>query len=129
MAGERCGQGKHKHTDGPFYDGEFKNNRQNGHGTYFYKNGSKYVGSWVDDVKCGDGIATFTYQNISKRECILGIMYYANGDVYNGAWANDKWNGHGVLKTSDGKQIEGDFVDNVHHNAEFTYSVEQGQNR
>ena len=55
VAGERCGQGKYKHVDGPFYEGEFRNNSQNGHGTYFFKNGSKFIGHWVDDVKCGEG--------------------------------------------------------------------------
>ena len=52
-------------------------------------------------------------------------MYYENGDVYRGQWANDKWNGHGILKSSDGKEVEGDFIDNVMHNAELTYSVEK----
>ena len=66
VAGERGGQGKYRHTDGPFYEGEFKNNRQNGHGTYFYKNGSKYVGFWVDDVKCGEGTALFLPKNFPK---------------------------------------------------------------
>ena len=56
-------------------------------------------------------------------------MYYANGDVYSGLWANDKWNGHGILKTSDGKEIKGDFVDNVLHNAEFTYTIDHEQQR
>ena len=60
---------------------------------------------------------------------MVGIMYYANGDVYSGLWANDKWNGHGILKTSDGKEIKGDFVDNVLHNAEFTYTIDHEQQR
>ena len=56
-------------------------------------------------------------------------MFYANGDVYSGCWARDKWNGHGILKTSDGKEVEGDFVDNVLHNADLTYAVDHANER
>ncbi len=45
----------------------------------YYPDGSKYEGSWSDNVKNG-----------------YGIYYYINGDTYEGDWLNNKKDGQGI---------------------------------
>ncbi len=53
---------------GDKYVGAFKNNKQNGQGTYTYADGSIYVGDFMDDVKTGQGTKTWGPQDgISGR--------------------------------------------------------------
>jgi hypothetical protein len=54
-------------------------NCDNGYGTWVYKSGAKYVGS-------------FSKQKFHGK----GTFYYANGDTYKGNFANDKMDGYGV---------------------------------
>ncbi|CAE7342973.1 RSPH10B [Symbiodinium microadriaticum] len=59
------GHGEHIWTDTPgksfqrqicnMYRGEWKNGLREGHGCFFYANGSQYVGNWVSDMKHGKG--------------------------------------------------------------------------
>ena len=51
-----------------------------GLGVYFFKNGDKYQGEWIDNKRVG-----------------RGRMEYVNGDVYDGEWAEDVRAGAGVL--------------------------------
>ena len=46
-------------------------------GTYYYYNGDKYTGEWMDDKKCGKG----TY------------FYHNSGDMYEGEWNDNMKNG------------------------------------
>jgi len=44
------GNGKIKFTNGDWYEGEFKNGKRDGFGTYFYPNGKiRYEGEWKDN--------------------------------------------------------------------------------
>ena len=43
------------HPDGSIYDGEWKNDMENGQGVLFMANGDVYRGSWKDGKKHGDG--------------------------------------------------------------------------
>ena len=54
-------------------------NCDNGHGTWVYKSGAKYVGDFYKQKFHGEG-----------------TFYYSNGDIYKGSFANDKYNGYGV---------------------------------
>ncbi len=45
--------------------GEFKDDQQNGNGTYYFVNGKKYTGGWVNNQKTGQG-----------------VLILANGDRY-----------------------------------------------
>lgn len=40
--------------------GQYKHDKWNGKGTYYYANGDKYTGYWVDDVKTGHGVFTWS---------------------------------------------------------------------
>ena len=46
---------------------------RNGNGTFFYSNGSKYEGEWVDNLKHGMGVFTFE-----------------DGSEYRGPFENDR---------------------------------------
>ena len=63
-----------------------------GMGAYFYMNGDKYVGEFVDYKKEGKG--TFTW---------------ANGDSYCGFWQDDEYHGNGILN-KDGVIKEGNWI-------------------
>ncbi len=50
----------HTYADGSRYEGEWKDSKKHGTGTYSYADGSKYIGNWVDDQKAGEGVFTWT---------------------------------------------------------------------
>lgn len=41
------------HADGDVYEGEWVNDKAEGHGTYSHANGAFYEGSWLDDKQHG----------------------------------------------------------------------------
>jgi hypothetical protein len=87
-AGKKDGFGRKTWTVGPLngsvYEGEWKDNIQNGHGTLHYANGGVCVGGWKND-----------------REFGAGSMRYPNGDVYTGVWA-DNGDSDGQMRRVDG---------------------------
>ena len=54
------------------------NNLKEGKGTYYFKDGRKYVGCWKNDKQEGEG-----------------IMHYPNGDQLHITWVNGKAHGKG----------------------------------
>ena len=46
--------------------GQFRDDRQNGKGTYYFASGNKYSGNWVDNQRTGQGI--FTWANGDRYE-------------------------------------------------------------
>ena len=57
-------------SNGEKYEGDWKNNKRDGKGEYFLKDGIKiYEGDWKNDKFNG-----------------RGIFYYNNGDKYEGDW-------------------------------------------
>lgn len=43
-------------NDGRRYEGDFKNGKKDGEGTFTWSNGTMYIGSWLDDRQHGIGI-------------------------------------------------------------------------
>lgn len=83
--------------DNGFYLGEicaYENQRKRwGYGTYYWNDGSVYMGEWNNGDRVGEGI-------------YIG----ANGYVYVGQYLNDAKNGHGCEFTlSSGIEVEGEF--------------------
>ena len=75
------------------YVGGFKNDKRHGQGTLTYFKGDKYVGEWDGDQRHGKG--TFTF---------------ASGDKYVGEFGWDKYHGQGTYTFGDGRVDQGTFV-------------------
>ncbi len=56
--------------------GQFKDDKINGKGTYYYNNGNKYTGDWVDDHITGQGV--YTYANGDRYEMRYSQMLSQN---------------------------------------------------
>lgn len=80
------------------YEGQVRNGKEHGQGTYTWTSGSRYEGDFVDGDFHGRG--TYTW---------------ADGNRYEGEWRNDKRTGRGIYTWATGKwkgdRYEGDFVD------------------
>lgn len=72
-------------ADGSKYVGVLQDGKCCGEGESWDKNGH-YKGQWVDNVKCGTGVFTFS-----------------NGCTYEGQFANDHPNGQGKMTLPGGK--------------------------
>ncbi|MBR5250975.1 MAG: hypothetical protein IKV38_03045 [Clostridia bacterium] len=114
----REGFGTYYWKNGDKYVGDYKNNLRSGYGTYYWKDGTKYVGLWENDLKHGLGTHSFTDGSKYRGEWYndnkdgKGTYYYANGDKYVGEWKNDKKNGQGTYYYFDGSKYIGDWKDN-----------------
>lgn len=69
-----------EYEDG-FYIGEFEGKMRHGKGVYNYKDGSRYWGSWKNDLKCGVGIQ----------------IDHPTKEGYFGQWKKGKHHGRGAL--------------------------------
>ena len=88
--GKANGQGTYTFPDGEKYVGQFKDGSFNGQGTYTFADGNKYVGQYKDNKKNGQG--TFTWGDGSQW----------NGDKYVGQWKDDKYDGFGTFYNANG---------------------------
>ena len=66
--------------NGNIYIGEWKNNKIEGNGIYYFSNGDIYEGEWKNSFSEG-----------------FGIHYDSEGNRYEGEWKNDKREGFGIL--------------------------------
>lgn len=92
---QKHGKGKMAYFNGSIYDGEWKNDKQNGRGKYTYPNGNTatYEGEFKDDEFSGYGVYKVTVQNQQNK-------YKNYNMVYRGYFDKDKKNGFGYLYTS-----------------------------
>jgi len=92
------GSGTYVYKSGAKYIGSFKNGSISGQGTYFYDNGDKYVGYFINNTRDGQGTYTFAVDNRK----------------YVGEWKNDKYNGNGTMYYSNGTNESGLWKDGVY---------------
>ena len=82
--------------NGDYYEGEWKNGKPHGQGTFIYNtkynNQNKYVGGFKDGKHHGHGSYTYSY----------GIKYV-------GEFNDGKWHGHGSYNYANGNTYEGLF--------------------
>jgi hypothetical protein len=84
-----------KFFDNGRYEGDLTSDgRINGKGTFFFNDGQKYVGEWVDYKKTG-----------------LGIWYHVNGDRYEGEFLNDLMHGKGAYYFKSGNKYDGEWIE------------------
>ena len=80
-------------SGGVFFGGcskYYESNCNNGTGTFYYPNGSRYIGEWKNGKRHGKG-------RIVKYSGIIDKKWSFNGSEYNGEWKNDKEDGVGTL--------------------------------
>jgi hypothetical protein len=66
-----------KYANGSRYEGELKNGKPHGKGTYYYNDGNKYTGDWVDGDMSGQGVLTCA--NGERYEMRYSQMLCQNG--------------------------------------------------
>eukprot|EP00747_Dinoflagellata_sp_TGD_P060802 gnl/TRDRNA2_/TRDRNA2_152208_c0_seq1.p1 gnl/TRDRNA2_/TRDRNA2_152208_c0~~gnl/TRDRNA2_/TRDRNA2_152208_c0_seq1.p1 ORF type:complete len:950 (-),score=117.05 gnl/TRDRNA2_/TRDRNA2_152208_c0_seq1:90-2597(-) len=109
--GEQCGTGvqEWRASNGDRFEGEFKNSRPHGTGTFtFASRGETYEGQVKDGEFNGEG----TY-------------HYAGGGSYCGQWRNGRQDGQGQLRYADGTCYCGEFEDDAFH-GHGTYTEPSG---
>lgn len=89
--GKANGKGRAKLNKG-IAEGEWKNNRLNGYGTFNTFDGIIYTGEFIDGKASGQGIQTF--KDIGK---------------YVGKWKNNKFDGQGTITYHDGTNYVGQW--------------------
>ena len=108
------------------YKGNFKNDKYNGYGEYFYEDGKYYIGEWENGEKNGKGILYYKNNKIQYEGNFindkfngLGKYYYENGNFYIGEWDNGKKYDNGIeLCIEDKCQLNTQLRDN---NKNITY--------
>ena len=120
------------HVNGGRYEGQFKDDKCNGQGVYYFSNGDKYEGPWVNNVRTGQGIYCFangdTYEGefADNRFDGYGVVDYSSqGERYAGEWRKGKYNGSGTLYLNDGSKItaiwqDGEVFKGQKYNADGT---------
>lgn len=83
----------------------------NGHGTYLWQTGDKYIGNWKDGKKNGSG--TLIFPDGSEYQKYVGewkdndfggqgTLTYSNGKIFTGKWINGRKEGLGILYNANG---------------------------
>lgn len=85
--------GSNAESNGNRYEGDIKDGKKNGRGTFTWANGDRYEGDWINDNRTGHGIYT-----------------WPNGNRYEGEFANGKMNGYGTLTLPSGARYEGNWI-------------------
>ena len=126
-----------KLENGDSYEGEVKNGKQHGEGTYIWTNKDKYIGQWKNGKRHGKGIYIFNNGNVyigqwkdgEKTEGKEGThiqasdgtikndikMIIEDGNFYEGEYQNNKFNGRGIYKFKNGDIYDGYFKDGMRH--------------
>ena len=83
-----------EYDGGDVYEGETRNGKRHGRGTYTWADGDFYEGDWRDGKRCGRG------KLIQYGKSPSGETYVKRS--YDGEWLDSKEHGHGIC-------VEGDF--------------------
>jgi len=89
---QKDGFGVMRLKDGSVYNGQWKQDRREGHGTLFFE-GGVFEGQWADGDAHGKG-----------------KTHFKNGDTFEGCYADNKKCGPGVYSWKDGAEEHGDYL-------------------
>jgi hypothetical protein len=78
------------YEDGTRYEGEKFLGKRHGTGTYYYKEGYKFVGNWEQDIMNGFGV----------------LWLNENEKWYEGEWANNVFHGRGSLYNTNSEKLD-----------------------
>lgn len=123
----RDGFGTYYWCNGSLYAGEWKNDKREGFGTRTWPNGNKYVGEYKNHKRHGEGGFTFSNGSIFKgtfedNKFVRGTYTWPNKRVYNGDWNNIFRHGKGSYWWPDGRTYDGEWKgDKRHGNGKYTW--------
>jgi hypothetical protein len=109
------GRGTYLFKSGARYVGTFENGEIHGVGTLYYSDGRRYSGEWANRYQEGKGIMTYPDGRTQKGEWKKGHLLSGNDldeseeEVQNGCIAGNCENGAGTYVYADGSKYQGDF--------------------
>ena len=114
----RHGNGKMTYYSGEIYEGDWKDDKWHGVGTFKWPNGDVYFGNFANSKRNGQGTLILTsgakYEGefVDDNFCGLGMYIWPNGELrYQGFWKNNKFHGFGVLLKDNGQYYQGHWED------------------
>jgi len=114
------------------YDGEYRDGKMNGHGTYFAVDGERYEGEFKDNSRTGHGVYLTRwgdrYEGNFERAVLQGpgTAVFADGRRYEGGFWNNRANGDGTLTLPDGAKVTGKWVNGCLDQGGRRYAVGVG---
>ncbi|RXN33518.1 alsin-like isoform X1 [Labeo rohita] len=106
------------------YQGQWKDGKMHGFGTFRYASGEIYEGSFQDNMRHGHGMLRSGKLNSTSPSVFIGQWQYdkksgygvfddiTRGEKYMGMWLDDQRQGNGVVVTQFGLYYEGAFSNN-----------------
>lgn len=119
QSGKRHGQGVWKSTSVQ-YEGQFKNDRQDGEGNQTWRDGRFYTGHFEDGKFNGhgrmewhtpSGLLVFEGQYVSDTKHGRGKFIWPDGRIYDGEWSQGKRWGKGTYINARGERKQGIWSD------------------
>ena len=86
------------------FEGEYRRDKKNGYGEFYWQTGNIYKGTYTDDLRQG-----------------YGEMHWVDGYNYRGYWLEGVQNGVGFMIFPDGQKKLGFFQDNIFKSNLETY--------
>lgn len=105
VKGDQHGEVTITYPSGQFHGTYAQGRVVNGSGMYYFANGDRYDGVFVNGRKHGPG----RYTDVR------------NGTVYDGEWVNGRREGYGVYTTYDGLKYEGEWLYGMKHGRGVLY--------
>ncbi|KAK2967738.1 hypothetical protein RJ640_012964 [Escallonia rubra] len=109
------------YSNGDVYEGEFYKGRCSGSGVYYYCMSGRYEGDWVDEKYDGHGVETWAKGSRYRGQYRQGLRHgfgvyrFYTGDMYSGEWCNGQCHGFGSRSCEDGSQYTGEFKWGIKH--------------
>ncbi len=103
---------RREYPDGSRYEGELKDGKREGEGTWAKPDGTKYSGQWSNDRP--DGLGTFVWPD---------------GRRFKGYWKSGKRHGKGIEILPDGKRVEGEWEEGELKESKAAISEQEPQEK
>ena len=111
--GERSGKGREHYSNNYSYVGDYRAGKRNGHGVFSDQDGSEvYSGEYEDDLMHGRGR--------------LSMCTRHGGGSYEGDFFHDRFSGSGNYTYPDGTSVEGQRLDDVPQDGDWTIRYPDG---